>query len=528
MKERIFEGRLADRATTDPAGRHRLKALAKSLVGIIREGLVRDGHVRIHGFGTFRLSPTRPRVSTDPRTGRRMLRSGRHRVLFRPAKALRERIEPDSQPPRVLGEPYASREAALGGTFRDTHAAGGLPAEAATAIAEADETRSREVSREATEVVAAPMTEPLLRAHGPEPSEVPEGPEPSEVPVGPEPSEVPEQTASEGARASANDEAATDMSGETRSAPREPDTRESRPVHGAASPPASMPGHGPSISAREGEPPLRKRTAWLLLLALIVLLVLLAWLLWPAPPPPSPLTAPPGEEEAPLVTEPEPEAVEPDPVEREVAEPEAVEPEPVEPEVAEPEAVEPEPVEPEVAQPEAVEPEVAAPEVVPADEAAARAADRLTGEELAARAVDQIGQPFFQGYEHTVQRGDTLWGLADRNYVNPYYWPHIYNRNEAIDNPDRLSVDQRLMLPTLYGDPRDLTEADRRSIAEGYLRLYRFWQREGHANSHYALVGVRYFDASVMPPDLAAAGAGYPQDTMMAVFAAQLAAHFGE
>jgi hypothetical protein len=102
----------------------------------------------------------------------------------------------------------------------------------------------------------------------------------------------------------------------------------------------------------------------------------------------------------------------------------------------------------------------------------------------------------------------------------------MWNHNAGIANPDRLEVRQGLWLPSLEGDPRSLTEADRRSIAEGYLRLYRFFREQGDANPQYALVGVRYFDASVLPDRLRGTGAGHPGDTLAAIFQARLEAGF--
>lgn len=111
-------------------------------------------------------------------------------------------------------------------------------------------------------------------------------------------------------------------------------------------------------------------------------------------------------------------------------------------------------------------------------------------------------EPYFQAHGYTVRQGDTLWGLAERYYVVPYYWPHIWNHNNALADPDRIRADQMLWLPTLQGTPGALTAADRRSIAEGYLRLYRHFQASGAPNPEYALVGARYYDPSVLPPEL--------------------------
>jgi hypothetical protein len=36
---------------------------------------------------------------------------------------------------------------------------------------------------------------------------------------------------------------------------------------------------------------------------------------------------------------------------------------------------------------------------------------------------------------HTVRRGDTLWGICDSYFKNPYQWPRIWSYNPQIQNP---------------------------------------------------------------------------------------------
>jgi nucleoid-associated protein YgaU len=50
-----------------------------------------------------------------------------------------------------------------------------------------------------------------------------------------------------------------------------------------------------------------------------------------------------------------------------------------------------------------------------------------------------IGKPSYSGEEvpdtHTVRRGDTLWGLCDFYFQNPYQWPRLWSYNPQIKNP---------------------------------------------------------------------------------------------
>ena len=49
------------------------------------------------------------------------------------------------------------------------------------------------------------------------------------------------------------------------------------------------------------------------------------------------------------------------------------------------------------------------------------------------------GRPSYSGGEvpdsHTVRRGDTLWGICDFYFQNPYQWPRLWSYNPQIKNP---------------------------------------------------------------------------------------------
>jgi len=612
MSRRLFHGQLADEIAGDDRLRaERLRLLARSLVDIVRDALVRDGMVRIHGFGTFRLVRMAPRRGINPRTGETIDIPARNRVIFRPARALRDRIEPDHPAAVPLAEPHESREARLGGTMADSPVAGGLPAA---------EERGTQRNYFPDRVAAAAMAEPTAHVSASAHPPTPRASGSREANLGGAMGDTPsagrvitgEDNGASASAAPASGRAAND---EAESAPRaEPSSpadatatpaRDRRPVE---EPPAPEPSAVPVPETRRtddsdvpvlaepvasetagegdaGEHRDRRRPAGPLLAGLILLLLalLLGWWLWPREQPAPVATPEPGagveesdtgatgatdaagDETAAVPAEDAEQAVTEAPgqaagtetpvtvaEEGEAAGTSAVSGESEGDAGAEGASVgagtpEPEPALDEAAASaaEAATPADAQVGATPAEASSERIADYAAGDdapvadttataattgEAAAESAEQApaaASPWFAGREYTVVRGDTLWDLSDRNYVNPYYWPHIWNHNESIANPDRIEIDQALWLPRLEGEPRSLTQADRRSIAEGYLRLYHLWQDTGAGNPQYALVGVRYFDRSVMPPELRNdPAAGRPNDALAAAFEALLQAEF--
>jgi len=607
MSRRLFHGQLSDEIAGDDRLRaERLRLLARSLVDIVRDALVRDGVVRIHGFGTFRLARMAPRRGVNPRTGETIDIPARNRVIFRPAKALRERIEPDHPAAVPLAEPHESREAWLGGAMADSPVAGGLPAA---------EDRGTQRNYFPDRVAAAAMAEPTARLTASAHPLTPRASGSREANLGGAMGDTPSAgrvitgddngasvSAAPASGRAANDEAEPPSSADATATP-------ARERHPAEEPPAPGPAPAPGPEIRHadetdvpvltepvagatadegdtGEPRDRGRPAGALVAGLILLLLvlLLGWWLWPRGEPAPVATPDPGagvEESdtaatgateaagegaeataAVPVEEAEQAVAEEEPGQASGAETAVTAADESEGESAGASVVSGEteaegaPVATATPEPEPEEGEAAASvaEAAPAADAEAgempaeasvgiadyaagedapvadTASPTSTAEETAAELPEEApaaDSPWFAGREYTVVRGDTLWDLSDRNYVNPFYWPHIWNHNESIADPDRIEIDQALWLPRLEGEPRSLTQADRRSIAEGYLRLYHLWQDTGAGNPQYALVGVRYFDPSVMPPDLRNdPSAGRPNDALAAAFEALLEAEF--
>lgn len=75
-----------------------LDATMLALIEIIRDGLLRDQHVRLHQFGTFRLRWTKARRGRNPQTGELMRIPPCPKVTFTPAKMLGQMVDPNPLP----------------------------------------------------------------------------------------------------------------------------------------------------------------------------------------------------------------------------------------------------------------------------------------------------------------------------------------------------------------------------------------------------------------------------------------------
>jgi LysM repeat protein len=56
-----------------------------------------------------------------------------------------------------------------------------------------------------------------------------------------------------------------------------------------------------------------------------------------------------------------------------------------------------------------------------------------------------LGQPATSSV-HTVQKGDTLWGICDAAFQNPYQWPRIWSYNPQIQNPHWIYPNEQIRL----------------------------------------------------------------------------------
>jgi hypothetical protein len=74
---------------------------------------------------------------------------------------------------------------------------------------------------------------------------------------------------------------------------------------------------------------------------------------------------------------------------------------------------------------------------------------------LGPMAVDDEGR---KGRIHTVAKGDTLWDISNAYLGTPWVWPSVWQDNEEIQNPHRISPDDRIWITA--GQMRVVSESE--------------------------------------------------------------------
>ena len=100
---------------------------------------------------------------------------------------------------------------------------------------------------------------------------------------------------------------------------------------------------------------------------------------------------------------------------------------------------------------------------------------------------------------HKVEKGESLWKLAGEVLGDPYLWPYIYRANKnRLPDPDKLTVGMSLVIPGLQREPENLTENDSKHVAEGYYHLYRHYKSAQRKDAYFYLIGARRFNNNVL------------------------------
>lgn len=86
----------------------------------------------------------------------------------------------------------------------------------------------------------------------------------------------------------------------------------------------------------------------------------------------------------------------------------------------------------------------------------------------------------------TIDRGQTLWSIAEDTYGNPRLWPWIYGTNEPLEDPNVIIAGNPLDVPLPSGPNNSLDAADSLGVSKGFLATYRWYKdhRSEKAKNH--------------------------------------------
>ena len=77
--------------------------------------LVKDGRIELRNFGVFEVRWRKARQGRNPRTGEKVMVPKHCTVIFKPGKALEERVESESRTSAASGKARPKAESSLGG-----------------------------------------------------------------------------------------------------------------------------------------------------------------------------------------------------------------------------------------------------------------------------------------------------------------------------------------------------------------------------------------------------------------------------
>jgi LysM repeat protein len=66
--------------------------------------------------------------------------------------------------------------------------------------------------------------------------------------------------------------------------------------------------------------------------------------------------------------------------------------------------------------------------------------------------------------DHTVSKGETLWGISSRELVDPFLWPKVWKENPGIKNPDLIYPGQRIRIPLFLLQKEVAPSAERKEV----------------------------------------------------------------
>jgi nucleoid DNA-binding protein len=442
------------------------------LVNVIENGLRETGSVSISGFGKFELRWMKERQGRNPQTGEPITVPGQNKVYFKPFKALREDVNRtySNMEAKVLDE---SSESGTESLDEDKDEPADKTPEKATEKEEAIELETPASGKAAIQL--APPEEPeeendgdhlLIERPLPTQSEAENDVDEIFLTVESEESDNSEQPESSGESKPFIPDRKSEIIPESLFSIPEPSEPEEKKIKKPLkSPvPVSTASSGEIEKTKKAEKASKKsfNFRWLDIVAIVVLILSAAALYFL-------LRQDPGSETP-------QQAVTEQPPQEQVISPSETETEQAEPSSEEEEASETE----------------------PSGEEPGIQTESGTETEEQEPAVSSAPESAFTTAPYRVQRGESLWSIAESNMGDPYLWPAIFNLNTGVTtNPNRIPANGQLSVPSV-SDPDNLRTDQLREVAMGYLSVYDWAADNQPEYARFYLWAVGVYSADVL------------------------------
>lgn len=109
----------------------------------------------------------------------------------------------------------------------------------------------------------------------------------------------------------------------------------------------------------------------------------------------------------------------------------------------------------------------------------------------------QKAQKQKKNVEQSIEKGQTLWSIAEDNYGNPRLWPWIYGKNGKLKDPNMIASGSSLSVPLPSGSENKLNAADSVGVAKGFLATYHWYSGKKSSKAKHHLWAAMLFHKNV-------------------------------
>lgn len=128
---------------------------------------------------------------------------------------------------------------------------------------------------------------------------------------------------------------------------------------------------------------------------------------------------------------------------------------------------------------------------------ASQSAQKATQQTTSQQSGEQTSQTANKQVKVGIEKGQTLWSLAEEKYGNPRLWPWIYGKNESLQNPNLIIAGSSLSVPLPSGPQNTLTSSDSVGVSKGFLATYSWYKKNKPSKAKNHLWAAKLFHDNI-------------------------------